>query len=54
MRGIVHPAEGWSNLAFFVVAAILVVRYRGADRDLPVAWFPYERAVEHGLGCEAG
>jgi len=38
---IVHPAETWSNLAFFAVAAVLVVRYRRADRTLPVAWLPW-------------
>lgn len=37
---IVHPAETWSNLAFVLVAAGLVVRYGRADRQLPVAWLP--------------
>jgi hypothetical protein len=38
---IVHPAEAWSNLAFFAVAAFLIIRYRHADRQLPVAWLPW-------------
>lgn len=38
---IVHPAETWSNLAFIALAALLVVRYGRADRELPVAWFPW-------------
>lgn len=38
---IVHPAEAWSNLAFFAVAAVLLVLYGRADRKLPVAWLPW-------------
>ena len=38
---IVHPAETWSNLAYFAVAAFLVVRYGRSDRELPVAWLPW-------------
>jgi hypothetical protein len=38
---IVHPAEAWSNLAFFAVAGLLVVRYGRADGGLPIAWFPW-------------
>jgi hypothetical protein len=38
---VVHPAEAWSNLAFFAVAAGLIVRYGRADRGLPVAWLPW-------------
>ena len=38
---IVHPAETWSNLVFFVVGAALLVRYARTDRTLPVAWMPW-------------
>jgi hypothetical protein len=38
---IVHPAETWSNLAFFAVAAVLLVRYGRADRRLPVSRLPW-------------
>lgn len=38
---IVHPAEAWSNLAFFAVALALIVRHGRADHGLPVAWFPW-------------
>jgi len=46
---IVHPAETWSNLAFFAVAAALVVRYGRVDRGLLIAWFPWI-VVAIGLG----
>lgn len=49
---IVHPAEAWSNLAFFAVAAILIIRYRHADRQLPVAWLPWI-VVAIGVGSTA-
>ena len=49
---IVHPAETWSNLAFFVVAAFLLVRYGRADRTLPVAWLPWI-IVAIGVGSSA-
>lgn len=49
---IVHPAEAWSNLAFFAVAAILIIRYRRADRQLPVAWLPWI-VVAIGVGSTA-
>jgi hypothetical protein len=38
---IVHPAETWSNLAYFAVAAVLIARYGSADRHLRVAWLPW-------------
>jgi hypothetical protein len=38
---IVHPAETWSNLAYFAVAAILIARYGPADRSLRIAWLPW-------------
>jgi hypothetical protein len=38
---IVHPAETWSNIAFFAVGGILLIRYRRTDRLLPVAWMPW-------------
>jgi len=49
---VVHPAETWSNLAYFAVAAVLIVRYGRADRRLPVAWFPWIVAVI-GVGSAA-
>jgi len=49
---IVHPAEAWSNVAFFAVAAALVARYGRADRGLSVAWFPWI-VVAIGLGSFA-
>jgi len=49
---IVHPAEAWSNIAFFAVAAILLIRYGRADRQLPVAWFPWI-VVAIGVGSTA-
>lgn len=38
---IVHPAETWSNVVFFLVGAALLVRYGRTDRNLPVAWMPW-------------
>jgi len=38
---IVHPAETWSNVAFFVVGGALLVRYGRIDRNLAVAWMPW-------------
>jgi len=38
---VVHPAEAWSNLVFFAVAAVLVVGYGRVDRRLAVAWLPW-------------
>ena len=49
---IVHPAEAWSNLAFFAVAAVLVIRYGWADRHLSVAWLPWI-VVAIGVGSAA-
>lgn len=49
---IVHPAETWSNLAFFAVAAVLVVRYGRADAQLPIVWFPWI-VVVIGIGSTA-
>lgn len=49
---VVHPAEAWSNLAFIAVAAGLVARYGRADRQLPVAWFPWIVAAI-GVGSAA-
>jgi hypothetical protein len=49
---IVHPAETWSNLAYFAVAAVLVVSYGGADRRLRVAWLPWI-VVAIGIGSTA-
>ena len=49
---IVHPAEAWSNFAFFAVAAVLIVRYGRADRKLRVAWFPWI-VVAIGVGSTA-
>jgi hypothetical protein len=49
---IVHPAEAWSNLAFIAIAAGLVVCYGRADRQLPVAWFPWI-VVAIGVGSAA-
>jgi hypothetical protein len=49
---IVHPAETWSNLAYFAVAAFLIVRYGRTDRHLPVAWLPWI-VVAIGIGSAA-
>ncbi len=49
---IVHPAETWSNLALFAVAAFLLVRYGREDRGLPVAWLPWI-VVAIGVGSSA-
>jgi hypothetical protein len=38
---IVHPAEAWSNLAFFAVGGALLVRYARTDRSVPVACMPW-------------
>jgi hypothetical protein len=49
---IVHPAETWSNFAYFAVAAVLIVRYGAADRQLRVAWLPWIFVVI-GVGSAA-
>src|SRR5262249_17268590 len=46
---IVHPAETWSNLAFFAVGAVLLARYGRPDRPLPAAWLPWV-VIAVGIG----
>jgi hypothetical protein len=51
---IVHPAEAWSNLAFFAVAAVLLARYGRAFWHVFSALsllfvYRYERQVEQAL-----
>jgi hypothetical protein len=49
---IVHPAETWLNLAYFAIAAVLIVRYGAADRELRVVVLPWI-VVAIGIGSAA-